>query len=232
MVPARTALNHDLGSRAAPQGQGGAAQRLGVLQGRVVDAQHQIARLDPDALGTAARAHRAHQAAPALSELELHAQHLGDQGLDHRIRDFLREPCRGDPRRGEYYKRLAETHRRRNEYVVGFATHRVRVRLLGDEAPLERMITQVNSPLYACTDLYWRHHVLAGDELKTNVYTFNDTLDGPGGLTANVSGATTFNGAVGGATALAYLTTDAPGTTAINGGLVTTSGAQMPPAVM
>src|SRR5581483_9748375 len=42
-------------------------------------------------------------------------------------------------------------------------------------------------------------------------------VDGPGALTVNTKGATTFAGPVG-ATALAGLTTDAPGTTAINGG--------------
>jgi len=40
------------------------------------------------------------------------------------------------------------------------------------------------------------------------------------------SAATTFGGAVGGTTALASLTTDAAGSTAINGGSVRTSGAQ------
>jgi hypothetical protein len=45
-------------------------------------------------------------------------------------------------------------------------------------------------------------------------------------LTVNDSGTTTFAAAVGGGTALASLTTGAGGTTAINGGTVTTSGAQ------
>ena len=51
-------------------------------------------------------------------------------------------------------------------------------------------------------------------------------MDGAFGLTVNTAGITTFGGAVGGNTALASLTTDAPGTTAINGGAVNTSGAQ------
>ena len=59
--------------------------------------------------------------------------------------------------------------------------------------------------------------------------TLNSTVDaataGAQGLTVNASGATTFNEAVGGA-ALASLTTDAGGTTAINGGAVTTTGEQ------
>jgi hypothetical protein len=45
-------------------------------------------------------------------------------------------------------------------------------------------------------------------------------------LTVNDAGTTTFGGVVGGTTALSSVTTDAPGTTAINGGRVTTSAAQ------
>jgi len=56
--------------------------------------------------------------------------------------------------------------------------------------------------------------------------TFSSTVNGPGALTVNDSGTTTFTGAVGTTTALASLTTNAGGTTAINGGAVTTSGAQ------
>jgi hypothetical protein len=54
---------------------------------------------------------------------------------------------------------------------------------------------------------------------------FNSTLGGPFSLQANSTGTTTFGGAVGGS-ALASLTTDAGGTTAINGGSVNTTGAQ------
>jgi len=53
--------------------------------------------------------------------------------------------------------------------------------------------------------------------------TFNSTLNGAFALTVNTAGATTFNGAVGGGAALVSLTTDAPGTVAINGGAVTTT---------
>src|SRR4029079_18374095 len=57
--------------------------------------------------------------------------------------------------------------------------------------------------------------------------TFNSTVQGPQGLTVNTAGATTFNQAVGGGgNALANLSTDAAGTTAINGGAVNTAGAQ------
>jgi hypothetical protein len=55
---------------------------------------------------------------------------------------------------------------------------------------------------------------------------FANTLDGPFSLDVNTSGTTTFGGIVGGTNALAALTTNAGGTTAINGGSVTTTGAQ------
>jgi filamentous hemagglutinin family protein len=48
----------------------------------------------------------------------------------------------------------------------------------------------------------------------------------PRALTVNTTGASTFTGAVGGTNALASLTTNAGGTTAINGGLVRTTGNQ------
>ena len=56
--------------------------------------------------------------------------------------------------------------------------------------------------------------------------TFASTVDGAFALTVNTAGVTAFNGAVGGATALASLTTDAPGTTDLNGGVVNTIGLQ------
>ncbi|HTL68934.1 MAG TPA: hypothetical protein VL200_14820 [Lacunisphaera sp.] len=56
--------------------------------------------------------------------------------------------------------------------------------------------------------------------------SFSNTLNGGYALQANATGATTFGGAVGGVTALTSLTTNTGGTTAINGGAVTTSGAQ------
>jgi filamentous hemagglutinin family protein len=55
---------------------------------------------------------------------------------------------------------------------------------------------------------------------------FANTLDGPFSLDVNTAGTTTFGGIVGGTNALAVLTTNAGGTTAINGGSVTTTGAQ------
>ena len=56
--------------------------------------------------------------------------------------------------------------------------------------------------------------------------TFSAPVDGPRGLTVNTGGVTTFANAVGGLTALASLTTDAPGNSAINGGSVQTTGTQ------
>ena len=52
--------------------------------------------------------------------------------------------------------------------------------------------------------------------------TFASTLDGVYRLDANTTGTTTFGGAVGGTTPLAHLETNAGGTTAINGGAITT----------
>ena len=55
---------------------------------------------------------------------------------------------------------------------------------------------------------------------------FGNTLNGAFSLNANSAGTTTFGGVVGGTTALTSLTTNAVGTTAINGGSITTSGNQ------
>ncbi|HWS26621.1 MAG TPA: MBG domain-containing protein, partial [Xanthomonadales bacterium] len=55
---------------------------------------------------------------------------------------------------------------------------------------------------------------------------FNSTVNGAQTLAVNTTGTTTFAGAVGGTAALTSLTTNAGGTTAINGGSVTTTGAQ------
>jgi len=52
--------------------------------------------------------------------------------------------------------------------------------------------------------------------------TFATTLDGPYSLNADTEGTTTFGGAVGGTMALASITTDAGGTTRIDGGSVKT----------
>lgn len=62
----------------------------------------------------------------------------------------------------------------------------------------------------------------AGTTVSGTNVTFSGTVGGAQALTVNASGATTFGGNV----AVASLTTDAAGTTAINGGAVTTTGAQ------
>ena len=68
---------------------------------------------------------------------------------------------------------------------------------------------------------------LGADTTLTGVgLTLSSTVDGAKSLTVNDSGTTTFSGAVGGTTALVSLTTDAGGTTAIDGGSVKTTGAQ------
>jgi hypothetical protein len=60
----------------------------------------------------------------------------------------------------------------------------------------------------------------------TGNITFENTLDGGFALTLASSGVEQFNGAVGKATALASIQTDAPGSVVFNGGSVTTTGAQ------
>ncbi|MBS0267235.1 MAG: hypothetical protein JSS02_35250, partial [Planctomycetes bacterium] len=55
---------------------------------------------------------------------------------------------------------------------------------------------------------------------------FQSTIDGTFDLTINTKGITTFGGAVGGTDTLKSITTDANGTTEINGGAITTTGAQ------
>src|SRR5207237_655202 len=55
---------------------------------------------------------------------------------------------------------------------------------------------------------------------------FAQTVNGGFALGANTAGVTIFSGVVGGTTPLASITTDAPGSTQINGGAVTTSGNQ------
>ncbi len=60
-----------------------------------------------------------------------------------------------------------------------------------------------------------------------NAVTFSSTIDGASALTINTPGTTTFSGAVGHTTPLASVTTDAGGTTVINGGKVVTTGAQI-----
>src|SRR5207253_2982013 len=56
--------------------------------------------------------------------------------------------------------------------------------------------------------------------------TLAGAVNGAFSLTINTAGVTTLGGAVGGSTALVSLTTNAGGSTALNGGSVTTAGAQ------
>ena len=60
----------------------------------------------------------------------------------------------------------------------------------------------------------------------TGAILLNGAVNGAQSLTANSTGTTTFNGAVGNLTPLTTLTTNAGGTTALNGGSVTTTGNQ------
>src|SRR5262249_30689973 len=60
----------------------------------------------------------------------------------------------------------------------------------------------------------------------TKNVTLANTVDGAFSLEVDSADTTTFGGAVGGTTALTSVTTDAAGSTAINGGGVTTTGAQ------
>ncbi len=59
-----------------------------------------------------------------------------------------------------------------------------------------------------------------------NDISFGNTVNGGFDLTVNTTGTTTFGGALGNTTPLTNLTTDAGGTTVINGGSVTTTGDQ------
>jgi filamentous hemagglutinin family protein len=72
--------------------------------------------------------------------------------------------------------------------------------------------------------------LLAGATLTSSgsgSITFNSTIDGNHALVVHTGGGTRFNGVVGGESALASLTTDAPGTTEINTSLVRTNGLQL-----
>src|SRR5262249_58966457 len=72
--------------------------------------------------------------------------------------------------------------------------------------------------------------VLTGNATLTSTasgnVTFGKTVDGAFSLVVNTAGVTEFDGAVGNSTPLTSLTTDAPGTTDLNGGIVKTTGAQ------
>jgi autotransporter-associated beta strand protein len=71
---------------------------------------------------------------------------------------------------------------------------------------------------------------LGADTIATSTgsgaVSFGSSVDGAFGLTVNTAGLTAFGAPIGATTALASLTTDAPGSTQVNGGGVRTSGAQ------
>ncbi|CAM8646799.1 Repeats of unknown function DUF5649 [Oxalobacteraceae bacterium] len=64
------------------------------------------------------------------------------------------------------------------------------------------------------------------DSTGGGAINFADTINGAVELSVNTTGTTTFGGAIGGATALTSVTTDTGGTLNLNGGAVTTTGAQ------
>jgi hypothetical protein len=70
--------------------------------------------------------------------------------------------------------------------------------------------------------------VLSANVTITDVgnVTFANTVDGAFTLTVNTPGVTTFGGSVGGQTPLTSLTTDAAGSTAVNGAAITTAAGQ------
>jgi large repetitive protein len=99
----------------------------------------------------------------------------------------------------------------------------------GDVTNLCGNVTTVNGQTYAdavvlCADTITLTSTAAG------TITFQSTVDsdavGPRNLVVNTAGVTDFQGAIGGTRALATLTTDAPGSTQIGGGLVRTTGQQ------
>jgi hypothetical protein len=98
----------------------------------------------------------------------------------------------------------------------------------GDSATLDGTYTTSNKAFSVAGAT-----TLAGDAIVstgTGNITFSGTVDGTtrGGeaLSAHATGITQFAGAVGGGTALASLVTNAGGSTAIDGGVITTTGVQ------
>ena len=86
--------------------------------------------------------------------------------------------------------------------------------------------TSINADLTTAGQMQFNDSVLLTNHVlftSTNQgdIRFDKTVDGAFGLTAVTSGVTRFNGNVGGTTALAFLTTDAPGETQLNANLKT-----------
>ena len=98
------------------------------------------------------------------------------------------------------------------------------VQTYNDPVTLNGTYTTTNSVFTAANTA-----TLAGATLVTTgngAITFTGAVDGANTLTANTTGNTTFSAAVGGITPLTSLTTNAGGATLINGGAISTSGAQ------
>ena len=124
--------------------------------------------------------------------------------------------------------------------AAGFSTTRFNA-AVGSVTPLASLTTnaggtvRISAPISTSGGMTFQGPVvLVTDSTLTDTgvfgITFADTVNGQnrGGqaLTLNVAGATTFSGVVGGTRSLASIDTDAAGTTAINGGAVTTTGSQ------
>src|SRR5204862_70865 len=93
---------------------------------------------------------------------------------------------------------------------------------IGASAGTASLSTTDSGVLFGGTTTLFSHLTVSAG---TGPITFI-AVDGGFALLANSSGTTTFGGAVGASTALASLTTDAGGMTAINGGSIQTTGFQ------
>ncbi|QDV16090.1 Extracellular serine protease precursor [Gimesia panareensis] len=111
--------------------------------------------------------------------------------------------------------------------------------LVGDSAALTSLTTdaagdtQINGGAVTTTgsQIYYDTVELGANTVLTSTasgaITFDQSLDGTFTLNVNTDGITTFNGTVGNGNALVSLTTDAGGTTQINGGTIETTGDQI-----
>lgn len=115
--------------------------------------------------------------------------------------------------------------------TTGLATFHMTLDDLGLSASLRSLasggtIVTAGDQVYSSAVTLGAATTLGTTGTNGNAITFNATIDGAHALTLNTPGTTTLGGAVGGETPLSSLTTDAGGTTAINGGEVVTTGAQ------
>ena len=91
----------------------------------------------------------------------------------------------------------------------------------GGTTTLTGTLTTTGSQTFGDTVFLVGDTTLVGSDVS-----FADDVDGSQGLTVNASGVTIFGGEVGRTFTLTSLTTDAAGATALNGGLVLTTGTQ------